>query len=46
VETLARSQQSAWLIHPREVSAPLEAELRQRDPAAGHGSAAEPLSLP
>jgi HD superfamily phosphohydrolase len=46
VETLARSQQSAWLIHPREVSEPLERELRQREPPSGQGSGAVPLSLP
>jgi HD superfamily phosphohydrolase len=39
VETLARSQQTAWLIHPREVSEPLERELRQRELAADQAPA-------
>jgi hypothetical protein len=30
VETLARSAQTAWLIHPREVSEELEAEVHRR----------------
>lgn len=41
VETLARSQQTAWLIHPREVSEALERDLRQHELAAG-----EPQSVP
>ena len=31
VDTLARSEQSAWLIHPREVSEPLDQDLRRRE---------------